>query len=46
MMASSKASCLNYGTTVWRKATVMKNTIEAVYNTVSPNEIEYWERYL
>ncbi len=46
MMASSKASCLNYGTTVWRKATVMKNTIEAVYNTVSPNIIEYWERYL
>ena len=46
MMASSKASCLNKETIVWNKATVMKNTIEAVYNTVSPNRVEYWERYL
>lgn len=46
MMAQSKASCLNKGTIVWNKANVMKNTIEAVYNTVSPNKVEYWERYL
>ena len=46
MMASSKASCLNYGKTIWYKATLMKNTIEAVFNTVSPNRVEYWERYL
>lgn len=46
MMASSKASCLNYGKTIWYKAVLMKNTIEAVFNTVSPNNVEYWERYL
>lgn len=46
MMAGSKASCLNYGTTVWKKSTVIKNMIETVYNTASPNTTEYWERYL
>lgn len=46
MMGSSKASCLNYGKAIWYKATLMKNTIEAVFNTVSPNNVEYWERYL
>lgn len=46
MMAGSKASCLNYGTTVWKKSNVIKNMIETVYNTASPNTTEYWERYL
>ena len=46
MMAGSKASCLNYGTPVWKKSTVIKNMIETVDNTANPNTTEYWERYL
>lgn len=46
MMAKSKASCLNSGQIVWKKARYMANTIETVFTTVSPNTIEYWERYL
>lgn len=46
MMANSKASCLNRGQIVWQKANLMKNTIEAVFNTVSPTTTEYWERYI
>lgn len=46
MMAGSKASCLNYGQVVWQKANLMRNTIEAVFNTVSPTITEYWERHI
>ncbi len=46
MMAPTKASCLNTGTTVWRKANYMAKTMEVVLDTVSPNVKEYWERYL
>lgn len=46
MMASSKASCLNQGGVVWQKANLIKNTIEAVFSTVSPSTTEYWERYI
>ena len=46
MMADSKASCLNHGKTVWRKANLIKNTLEAVFSTVSPNITEYWERFI
>ena len=46
MMASTKASCLNEGNVIWKKATYMSRTIDAVLNTVSPNTVEYWERYL
>ena len=46
MMASSKASCLNSGNTVWRKAKVIADTIDVVLNTVSPYSVEYWERFL
>ncbi len=46
MMASSKASCLNKGQVVWQKANLMKNTIEAVFSTVSPSTTEYWERHI
>lgn len=46
MMASTKASCLNKGTPVWNKATYMALTIESVFKTVSPDSIEYWERYI
>lgn len=46
MMASSKASCLNEGNPVWKKATYMSRTIDVVLNTVSPDTVEYWERHL
>ncbi len=46
MMAESKASCLNKGNVVWEKANLIKNTIEVVFNSVSPNAVEYWERYI
>ena len=46
MMASSKASCLNNGMPVWKKATIMSLTIDAALDSVSPNNTEYWERFL
>jgi hypothetical protein len=46
MMADSKALCLNNGMTVWKKAILMSRTIDAVFSTVSPNVVEYWERFL
>ena len=46
MMASTKASCLNKDTPIWKKANYMALTIESVFNTVSPDSIEYWERYI
>lgn len=46
MMASSKASCLNNGNPVWKKAVLISRTMEAVLDTVSPNITEYWERFL
>ena len=46
MMATSKASCLNNGNTVWKKAILMSRTIDAVFDTVSPDVTEYWERFL
>ena len=46
MMASSKASCLNNNMPVWKKAVLMSNTMDAALDSVSPNNLEYWERYL
>lgn len=46
MMAGSKASCLNYGNPVWKKAYTIKATIESAFSSVSPNYTEYWERYV
>ena len=46
MMAGNKASCLNRGTIVHTKANQMALTMDAVLTTVSPNVVEYWERYL
>ena len=46
MMASSKASCLNSQNIVWKKARYMAMTIDDVLDTVSPDVIEYCERYL
>lgn len=46
MMDTSKASCLNKGKPVWRKASQMSIAIDAVMNSVSPSAVEYWERFL
>ena len=46
MMAPSKASCLNRGGIVWRKAKLLADTIDLVLSSVSPDVTEYWERYL
>ena len=46
MMASSKASCLNYGKNVWLKAKYMAEQMDYFYDSVSPNITEYWERYI
>ena len=46
MMASSKASCLNYGMPIWKKADYMSRTIDYVLETVDSSTIEYWERFL
>lgn len=46
MMAPSKASCLNNGNIVWRKAKLMADTMDLVLSTIAPNVTEYWERYL
>ena len=46
MMAPSKASCLNKGNIVWRKAKLIADTMDLVFSSVSPDVKEYWERYL
>lgn len=46
MMANTKASCLNRNNNIWYKATYMALTIESVFDTVSPDSIEYWERFI
>lgn len=46
MMKPSKASCLNYGKTVWLKARTMSEQIDYFLNSVSPNVTEYWERHI
>ncbi len=46
MMASSKASCLNQKNYVWYKAKYMALMIETVLDSVKPDTVEYWERFL
>ena len=46
MMASSKASCLNTGNPVNKKAVYMANMMDYYINTCSSSTTEYWERYL
>ena len=46
MMASNKSSCMNNGTPIWNKAKRIKDTIESVFKTVKPSNVEYWERYI
>ena len=46
MMAANKAICFEKDMPVWRKAYLMSSMIDAAFNSVSPNVIEYWERHL
>ena len=46
MMANSKASCLNRGTTVWKKANYMSQMMRQVLTTVRNNSNVRWEQYL
>lgn len=46
MMAASKAGCLNTNMPVWKKASMISGMIDAVFTTVNPSTVEYWERHL
>ena len=46
MMASTKASCLNNGNPVWRKADYMSKMIRRVLNSVRKSSSVYWEQHL
>lgn len=46
MMASSKASCLNNGTNIWKKANYMAQMIRQVLNSVKKSSNVRWEQYL
>ena len=46
MMAPSKASCLNNGNVVWKKAKLLADTMDLVLSSVSPDVTEHWERFL
>ena len=46
MMMKNKASCLNYGKTVWLKAKTMCEQIDYFLDSVSSNVTEYWERHV
>lgn len=46
MTATSEASCLQTGTPIWLKSKYISEQIEAVFQTVSPQVTEYWERYV
>lgn len=46
MTSSYKSSCLEQGKPIWLKAKYMCEQIEAVFSSVSPNTIEFWERYV
>lgn len=46
MMASSKASCLNKGNPIYRKAKYMADTMDFFIDTCSSNSTERWEKWL
>ena len=46
MMDDTEAGCLQTGTPIWKKAKYISEQIDAVFQTVSPNVLEYWERYV
>jgi len=47
MMTDSEASCFqNRDNTIWLKANYMAMTMESALDSVSPNNVEYWERWI
>ena len=46
MMDDTEAGCLQTGTPIWKKAKYISEQVDAVFQTVSPNILEYWERYV
>ncbi len=46
MMANSKASCLNNGKPIYRKAKYMADTMDFFIDSCSTNTTERWEKYL
>ena len=46
MMATSKSSCLNYNMPVYYKALMISEKIDESFSTCSPNNTEYWERFI
>lgn len=46
MMKGSKASCLNYGNTVWLKAKIMCEQIDYFFTSVTSDVTEHWERHI
>jgi len=46
MTSQTKYSCLDKGNKIWLKAKYICDQIQAVFNCVSPDITEYWERYV
>ena len=46
LMAGSKASCLNAGMPVYKKATYMSSVIDQRFNSCSAGVTEHWERFI
>ena len=46
MMKNDKLNCFNQGKTIWLKAKAMSEQIDYFLYSVSPNVVEYWERFV
>ena len=46
MMKDSKASCFNYGKTIWLKAKTMCEQMDYFFDSVNEHTTEYWERHV
>lgn len=47
MMTANEPSCFqNRNNTIWLKANYMAMTMESALDSVSPNDVEYWERWI
>ena len=46
MMKTNKASCLNYGKTIWLRGKAMCEQIDYFFSTVTESNKEHWERHV
>ena len=47
MTAKIRYSCYDSATyPIWKKSNYMANVIETYFNTVSPNNVDFWEEYI